>query len=100
MRDERAEGRDEARPSRLEDKRATSVQEAELKRLTLALCKPGVNNVARIAAIQRRLPPLFADSFRQRAARRSAPTWGGVATYSASHNLWRSSVGSRLRGLS
>lgn len=35
-----------------EDKHATAVQEGELKRLTLALCKPGVNNVARIAAIQ------------------------------------------------
>ena len=35
-----------------EDKRATREQEGELKRLTLALCKPGVNNVARIAAIQ------------------------------------------------
>jgi len=35
-----------------EDKRATSAQEGELKRLTLALCKPGCNNVARIAAIQ------------------------------------------------
>lgn len=35
-----------------EDKRATAVQEGALKRLTLALCKPGVNNVARIAAIQ------------------------------------------------
>ena len=35
-----------------EDKRATPVQEGELKRLTLALCKPGINNVARIAAIQ------------------------------------------------
>lgn len=35
-----------------EDKRATPAQETELKRLTLALCKPGVNNVARIAAIQ------------------------------------------------
>ena len=35
-----------------EDKRATPVQEGELKRLTLALCKPGVNNVARIAAVQ------------------------------------------------
>ena len=35
-----------------EDRRATSAQESELKRLTLALCKPGVNNVARIAAIQ------------------------------------------------
>src|SRR5574344_1150298 len=35
-----------------EDKRATSEQEGELKRLTLALCKLGVNNVARIAAIQ------------------------------------------------
>ena len=35
-----------------EDKRATAVQEGELKRLTLALCKPGVNNVARIVAIQ------------------------------------------------
>ena len=35
-----------------EDRRATPVQEGELKRLTLALCKPGVNNVARIAAIQ------------------------------------------------
>ena len=36
-----------------EDKRATAAQEGELKRLTLALCKPGVNNVARIAAIKR-----------------------------------------------
>ena len=35
-----------------EDKRATAAQEWELRRLTLALCKPGVNNVARIAAIQ------------------------------------------------
>ncbi len=35
-----------------EDKRATAAQEGELKRLTLALCKPGVNNVARIAAVQ------------------------------------------------
>ena len=35
-----------------EDKRANAAQEGELKRLTLALCKPGVNNVARIAAIQ------------------------------------------------
>ena len=35
-----------------EDRRATPVQEGELKRLALALCKPGVNNVARIAAIQ------------------------------------------------
>ena len=35
-----------------EDKLATAAQEGELKRLTLALCKPGVNNVARIAAVQ------------------------------------------------
>ena len=35
-----------------EDRRATPAQETELKRLTLALCKPGVNNVARTAAIQ------------------------------------------------
>ena len=35
-----------------EDKRASAAQEGELKRLTLTLCKPGVNNVARIAAIQ------------------------------------------------
>ena len=35
-----------------EDKRATAAQEGVLKRLTLALCNPGVNNVARIAAIQ------------------------------------------------
>ena len=35
-----------------EDRCATREQEGELKRLTLALCKPGVNNVARIAAIQ------------------------------------------------
>ena len=35
-----------------EDRRATSEQEGEFRRLTLALCKPGVNNVARIAAIQ------------------------------------------------
>ena len=35
-----------------EDKRATAAQEGELKRLMLDLCKPGVNNIARIAAIQ------------------------------------------------
>lgn len=35
-----------------EDKRASAAQEWELKRLTLALCKPDVNNIARIAAIQ------------------------------------------------
>jgi hypothetical protein len=35
-----------------EDARATPAQETDLKRLTLALCKPGVNNIARIAAIQ------------------------------------------------
>ena len=35
-----------------DDERATPVQEGELKRLTLALCKPDVNNIARIAAIQ------------------------------------------------
>ena len=56
MRDEGAEGRDEARPSRHEDSCATRAQKSELKRLTLALCKPSVNNVARIAAIQRRPP--------------------------------------------
>ncbi len=51
--------RDKAKPyagtalySLAEDRRATPAQETELKRLTLALCKPGVNNVARIAAIQ------------------------------------------------
>ena len=35
-----------------EDSRATPAQETELKRLTLALCKPDVNNIARIASIQ------------------------------------------------
>ena len=35
-----------------EDSRATNAQNAELKRLTLALCKSGVNAAARIAAIQ------------------------------------------------
>jgi len=35
-----------------EDRRATPAQATEQKRLTLALCKPGVNNIARIAAIQ------------------------------------------------
>ena len=51
--------RDKAKPyagtalySLAEDKRANAAQEGELKRLTLALCKFGVNNVARIAAIQ------------------------------------------------
>ena len=51
--------RDKAKPytgtalySLAEDKRATREKEGELKRLTLALCKPGVNNVARIAAVQ------------------------------------------------
>ena len=45
-----------------EDKRATAAQEGELKRLTLALCKPGVNNVARIAAIQLAGERGFADA--------------------------------------
>ena len=51
--------RDKAKPyagtalySLAEDKRATAAQEGELKRLTLALYKLAVNNVARIAAIQ------------------------------------------------
>ena len=51
--------RDKAKPyagtalySLAEDNRATAVQEGELKRLMLDLCKPGVNNIARIAAIQ------------------------------------------------
>lgn len=35
-----------------EDRRATSAQQSELKRLTVALCKPDVSPVARIAAIQ------------------------------------------------
>ena len=35
-----------------EDKRASAAQEGELKRLTLALCKPDANHAARIAAIQ------------------------------------------------
>ncbi|MBR4259235.1 MAG: hypothetical protein IKQ17_09400 [Kiritimatiellae bacterium] len=35
-----------------EDARATPAQDKELKGLALALCKPGVNNIARIAAIQ------------------------------------------------
>jgi hypothetical protein len=45
-----------------EDSRATPAQETELKRLTLALCKPGVNNVARIAAIQLAGERGFADA--------------------------------------
>ena len=35
-----------------DDKSATAAQEGELRRLTIALCKPDANNVARIAAIQ------------------------------------------------
>ena len=35
-----------------EDARATSAQDKELKGLALALCKPGANHAARIAAIQ------------------------------------------------
>ena len=35
-----------------EDRRAAPAQETELKRLTLALCKPEANHAARIAAIQ------------------------------------------------
>ena len=35
-----------------EDASATPAQDAELRRLTLALCAPGANPVARIAAIQ------------------------------------------------
>jgi hypothetical protein len=45
-----------------EDKRATAAQEGELKRLALALCKPSVNNVARIAAIQLAGERGFADA--------------------------------------
>ena len=35
-----------------EDRRATPAQESELKRLTLALCRPEADGVARVAAIQ------------------------------------------------
>ena len=35
-----------------EDRRATPAQEGELKRLTLALCRPEADGVARVAAIQ------------------------------------------------
>ena len=35
-----------------DDRRATPAQESELKRLTLALCRPEANSAARIAAIQ------------------------------------------------
>ncbi len=35
-----------------EDRRATPSDDAELRRLTVALCAPGANNAARIAAIQ------------------------------------------------
>ena len=45
-----------------EDKRATPVQEGELKRLALALCKPGANHAARIAAIQLAGERGFADA--------------------------------------
>ena len=45
-----------------EDKRATREQEAELKRLTLALCAPGANHAARIAAIQLAGERGFADA--------------------------------------
>lgn len=45
-----------------EDKRASAAQEGELKRLTLALCKPDVNNIARIAAIQLAGERGFADA--------------------------------------
>ena len=51
--------RDKAKPyagtalySLAEDRRATREQEGELRWLTLALCRPGAHNVARIAAIQ------------------------------------------------
>ncbi|MGN0855452.1 MAG: hypothetical protein ACI4R9_08035 [Kiritimatiellia bacterium] len=45
-----------------EDKRATAAQEGELKRLTLALCKPEANHAARIAAIQLAGERGFADA--------------------------------------
>ena len=45
-----------------EDKRASAAQEGELKRLTLALCKPDVNNIARIAAIQLAGQRSYADA--------------------------------------
>ena len=35
-----------------DDKRATRLDDAELRRLTVALCRPDANNAARIAAIQ------------------------------------------------
>ena len=68
-----------------EDKRATPVQEGELKRLTLALCKPGVNNVARIAAIQLAgqrgyVEALFGESDDESEANRGRPAQGGAAS--------------------
>ena len=45
-----------------EDRRATPAQESELKRLTLALCRPEANHAARIAAIQLAGERGFADA--------------------------------------
>ena len=80
---QKAEGRDEARPSRHEDSRATRAQEAELKRLTLALCKPGVNNVARIAAIQLAGQRGYADALPVLRETLSAPSRDAVLDIAA-----------------
>ena len=45
-----------------EDRRATPAQEGELKRLTLALCRPEADGVARVAAIQLAGERGFADA--------------------------------------
>jgi len=66
-----------------EDSRATPAQETELKRLTLALCKPGVNNVARIAAIQLAGERGFADALPILRATLSAPSRDAVLDIAA-----------------
>lgn len=61
-----------------EDSRATPAQETELKRLTLALCKPGANHAARIAAIQLAGERGFADALPVLRETLSAPSHDAV----------------------
>lgn len=66
-----------------EDRRATPAQETELKRLTLALCKPGANHAARIAAIQLAGERGFADALPILRESLSAPSRDAVLDIAA-----------------
>ena len=66
-----------------EDARTTLAQEAELKRLTLALCAPGANHAARIAAIQLAGERGFADALPLLRETLSAPSRDAVLDIAA-----------------